>query len=994
DELDRLVRRRDAGTGGWSELGYDRVGNLVRETDPRLNQTSYSYDARDRRRTRTVHLDRVSALGAATTRYGYDAVGNLTAEEPPNGNSLVHRYDELDRLLETRDELGLVLAASYDARGNRLRTTDANGRLTTNEYDALDRLVRQELPESRTVAHDYDVAGNRIATTDPGGHRSRFAYDSLDRLVTTTDPAPFAFTTRLSYDLAGNKVAETDRRGHPTDFAYDALHRLVRVTDPPLSREGDVRRTMSYRYDAVGNRVEEVDRRGIASELRYDAENRLLERRRDGVSVQRFEYDLVGNKKLEYDAIPSHPPTGYEYDERNLLVATHRPLGATVGYERDLMGEVTVETDPEGRTTRRGYDARRRLVAETNGAGETTRYEVDGEGNRTAMVRPKGADAAGSFRWEYEYDGAARLRFVRDPLANATEYRYDADGNRTLQLDAAGKSTRLEYDELHRQTKLVYAGGAEERYEHDEAGNRTVVQTPNGAAIASEYDERNREVVRQVPVVAGAAEVSRIATAYDGNDNVVRVEESFSGPTGTRTESRAYDRFDRLQTATDRFGKVTTYSYDNNGNRTSLKDADGLVTRYELDALDRLDTVTSAAGVTDYESFRDGRLASVTYPGTGQAGQSGTAGAQHAYDASGRLATLRNTFAGASVSSYEYRYDRNGNRVEQVEVNGAAAETTTYEYDDADRLTGVDYPDQAVDYTYDAVGNRLTEKVTTATAQTHDKTYTYNDRHQLTTLVDRLDAAANTTYAYDANGNQTSRTSGGLETRFAFDALDRVVSVERELSAGSGFELLGRYQYDWQGLRVEKRTGSGVVRYTYDDQSVLLQHGVDGVTIAKYDYGPDRLLSLNHKTEGRSFYLFDGLGSPVTLMAADGAVRERSKYDAWGNLRSQTGDSWNPFAFTGHELDEETGLYYAKARFYDPEVGRFLSEDPLDGEAKTPPSLHRYLYAFDQPTLYVDPTGEATVEVAGRQAWVPDVAVEWGLEAAGWAVGQVEAAQE
>src|SRR5581483_6596569 len=123
-----------------------------------------------------------------------------------------------------------------------------------------------------------------------------------------------------------------------------------------------------------------------------------------------------------------------------------------------------------------------------------------------------------------------------------------------------------------------------------------------------------------------------------------------------------------------------------------------------------------------------------------------------------------------------------------------------------------------------------------------------------------------------------------------------------------------------------------------------------------YDYGPERLLSLNHRTEGRSFYLFDALGSPVALTAADGSTRARYRLDAWGNTRSEAGSSWNRFSFTGYEKDE-SGLLYAKARFYDPELGRFDSEDPVDGLFANPPSLHKYLYAFDDPTVYTDPNG-------------------------------------
>ncbi|MCU7866499.1 MAG: RHS repeat-associated core domain-containing protein, partial [Candidatus Thiodiazotropha sp. (ex Lucinoma borealis)] len=163
------------------------------------------------------------------------------------------------------------------------------------------------------------------------------------------------------------------------------------------------------------------------------------------------------------------------------------------------------------------------------------------------------------------------------------------------------------------------------------------------------------------------------------------------------------------------------------------------------------------------------------------------------------------------------------------------------------------------------------------------------------------------------------------------------------------------------GMRIQKEGSQGVVRYTYDDGSVLLQTDDAGATLAKYDYGPDRLLSLEQATEGEQFYHFDALGSVVNLSKPDGSLQARYQYDAWGNERVTTGSSWNRFAFTGHEKDEETGLYYFKARFYDPQLGRFLSQDAYLGEDNTPPSLHRYLYAYANPTVYIDLDGyEAT----------------------------------
>ena len=337
------------------------------------------------------------------------------------------------------------------------------------------------------------------------------------------------------------------------------------------------------------------------------------------------------------------------------------------------------------------------------------------------------------------------------------------------------------------------------------------------------------------------------------------------------------------------------------------------------------------------------------------------------YDGAGRVSSIVNTqgTGGAVVSSYGYAYDGNGNRVGQTEVNGGSAETTAYAYDPADRLLAVHYPDRSVAYTFDSVGNRLTEE-TTAPAGTllAAKTYGYDARDRLTSITDSVDPSRAASYTWDANGNQTSETRAGLVTEYLYDARDQLTEVRR---AGSLFESYG---YDYKGLRVRKSGAAGVVRYVYDDASVLLQTDAAGNTLAKYDYGPDRLLSLAHATEGRQYYLFDGLGSVVDLMRPDGALQARYQYDAWGNLRSTAGSSFNVFGFTGHERDEATGLYYFKARYYDPETGRFLTEDPFGGTREQPPSLHQYLYAYQNPTVYTDPTGRQNEDndpQSGRQ---------------------------
>ncbi|MCG7964041.1 MAG: hypothetical protein N0E54_15180, partial [Candidatus Thiodiazotropha taylori] len=207
--------------------------------------------------------------------------------------------------------------------------------------------------------------------------------------------------------------------------------------------------------------------------------------------------------------------------------------------------------------------------------------------------------------------------------------------------------------------------------------------------------------------------------------------------------------------------------------------------------------------------------------------------------------------------------------------------------------------------------------------------------------------------------NQTLKTQNGATLNFLYDIRDRLVRVSQDTTT------LGQFRYDHAGMRIQKAGSQGIVRYTYDDDSVLIQTDEAGATLAKYDYGPDRLLSLEQATEGAQFYHFDALGSVVNLSKPDGSLQARYQYDAWGNERASTGSSWNRFAFTGHEKDEETGLYYFKARFYDPQLGRFISQDAYLGEANTPPSLHRYLYAYANPTVYVDLNGYCGIALAG-----------------------------
>ncbi|MBU2705399.1 hypothetical protein KCM76_05380, partial [Zooshikella marina] len=365
-------------------------------------------------------------------------------------------------------------------------------------------------------------------------------------------------------------------------------------------------------------------------------------------------------------------------------------------------------------------------------------------------------------------------------------------------------------------------------------------------------------------------------------------------------------------------------------------------TSYVYDALNRLARVDNPQGSTRYQYDLSGLLLRTLYPNNASISQS--------YDGAGRILAMEHRVGDTLVSQFQYQYDANGNRLQQIARNGSTLETTTYTYDTLDRLQQVTYPEQQVTYAYDAVYNRIRETTRdTANNQvTKDQGFSYNFRNELLEIKDLPADTVAVSYQYDANGNQTQKQKAGVTTDFVYDIRDHLRQV---MQGGSS---VGQFLYDTQGLRVEKLGNRGLERYTYDDQSVLAQLDSTNQPIAHYDYGPGRLMALTHRDEGTAFYHFDALGSIVNLTTTTGAVQTRTLYDAWGHHRLQEGDSWNRFGFTGHEEDPETGLVYAKARFYDPDVGRFLSMDAWEGDLTLAPSLHKYLYAYGNPLVWVD----------------------------------------
>jgi RHS repeat-associated protein len=232
-------------------------------------------------------------------------------------------------------------------------------------------------------------------------------------------------------------------------------------------------------------------------------------------------------------------------------------------------------------------------------------------------------------------------------------------------------------------------------------------------------------------------------------------------------------------------------------------------------------------------------------------------------------------------------------------------------------------------YTYDAVGNRL--------STLNSSPWTYDDRNELLSLP-------NTTLTYDPNGNMATRLDSSGSWSYVFDVEDRLIQVFKNSAEVS------RFAYDPLGRRVEKVAGTVTRSYVYDRENILRETSSSGPVLT-YLHGPgiDEPLASEDNGGVRTYLHPDGLGSIVKTTNASGAAGSTFKYNAFGVIETGTPS----YAYTGREWDAEAGLYYYRARYYDPKNGRFLSEDPIGfagGE-------NFYVYVDNNPVLFTDPFG-------------------------------------
>lgn len=911
--------------GGRDVFRYDVLGLLLSQTDALGRTTTYTYDL-DRNL-----LSETNALGQVT-RYTYDEDGNQTSVTDPQGNISRVTYNDFggpatatDQLGNVRtvqydanfspinvsDSLGTIAAFSVDQQGNPLTFADGNGATTHFTYDIYGNLLTRADPLDRITTHTYDQMGRILTVTDPRGHATHNAYDTLGRLATVTDA--LNGVTTYEYDANNNKTAQVDALGRRTTYTYDAANRLTRTTYPNNTQ-------INYTYNFRDQKLTETDQAGRVTTYTYDLAGQLTRMKYADNAEVIHAYDAIGRETATTDE--RNNTTLYEYDPactcRERIGKVTDALNHSTVYKFDVAGRLTSVIDAATRETKFTYDVRNRLTLVTYPDNTTAHQSYDPAGHQLTET-----DQAGRLT-SYSYDAAGELSSVTDALNHTTNYSYDPARNLLSVTDANNHSTNYEYDVLNRLTRRTLPLGMSETFAYDAMSNRTSRTDFSGKQTTYSYDSLNRLLSKTPAASLGEPVVSFTYTSTGQRATM-------ADASGTTTYT--YNNRDRLTSKATPQGTLT-YTYDLVGNPLTLRssNANGASVNYAYDAVNRLQSLTDnrlTPGTTTYSYDAVNNLTGALSPN----GVQSTLG----YNALDNPTNLTISKGGVLVS-YAYTYNAAGQRLSATENSGRAV---GYGYDALARLTSETIANDpnslngTINYSLDAVGNRLSRTSTLAAISSTTSTYNANDRLN--------------SDGYDANGNTTSADG----KTYAYNFENRIKTVD-----GGALTFV----YDGDGNRVAKTVGGLTTKYLVDDlnptgYAQVTEEVAGGSVQRTYTYG-NTLVSQNQLGNSQtSFYGSDAHGSVRLLTNNAGTVSDTYDYEAFGNLISATGATPNDYRYSGERFDSDLGAYHLRERYYSPQRGRFLTSDPFAGFTDLPRTLHKYLYVGADPVNYIDPNG-------------------------------------
>ncbi len=773
-------------SGSTGPLGYGWTHTYTASLDP-------SYEFED-----TVYLRIVDETGRgvyfsdAGSGHYVGAFKEQTTVEVEAGDYVWYRLDDSrhafnaqGQLIWIEDELGNRQNLAYDA-SNRLETVtdDASGRVLSFHYNAdnlLDQIsgpVTAAVPDGIWASYGYDANQNLVFVTYADGSGFNYIYgdpNDVHNLTEKHDKMGHLLSS-WAYDAYDRATESFTRDGQGVDIDYVSQNE-VRVTDAyGVTRTygiGDIdgRKLVTHIDGPAGcpGCGQEVVR------LEYDSALRIIEvEYANGLINQYDDFDSRGNAQTVGMAVGTP-------DEKTITYTFHPQISAKLSQtEASILGagdKITLwDYDDDGNTTANENPTRllsRKIeqgftkdIAGTVIAFEyVTAYTYNTKGQ---VLKIDGPEPGEQDTTTFSYDSTTGdLLTVTRPVVGTTVYsetvysEYDAAGQVGRVTDANGNALTYTYDGHGRIKTMTNEADGTTTYDYNNAGELEEVTQANSVTSGFAYDATYGRLTRITDPLGNYIQYS-----YDDQGN--RTELSHFDPGDQR---RFWKRFDYQGTSFP--GKLwkeinpddtyTEYTYDASGNISSVTDAAGKVTSYDYDLFDRLTTVTQPGSVvTAYAYDGQDNLTTVT--------DAENHITTYVYDDLGRLVTTTSPDTGAT----RYAYDASGDLVSKADAKG---NTIRYTYDDLNRLTGIHFPDSSQDitYTYDQGANSK-GRLTGMTDPSGTYTYTYDALGNLLTEEKIINTVTYTTqYAYDPAGILTSMTyPDGRTVDYELDNAGRV----------------------------------------------------------------------------------------------------------------------------------------------------------------------------------------------------------------------------
>ena len=921
-------------------------------TQTALKRTNFYYDNQPQfqvtRGLMTSELEEVVELPTQkfiTRTTTYDQYGNVLTATDATDHSTSFVYDVATSTfrVSATDPAGHTVQSTFDPKwGSVLTDTNASGNMTSYQYDAFGRPQEVIKPgdlglAGGTTSYSYSVLPvggtgfnvTRFDSTTSGATRlqSTDYYDSYGQvymnqrsgpggksIVTTTDYDDMSLPVRFSLPYF------TGATPSYTTLTRDPMHRIIKILDAD-----GLSTTRTY----AALQVTEVDRRGLTTttvmnpqqeitkkvlptasgtattKYVYDTLNRLIQVIKSNGSKTIITYDMLGRKTSIND-----PNTGifhYAYDPEGHITAITDPNAKKILYTYSKNGDVLSRTYPDLTKQTVVYggannvNAAGRIVSLTDAAG-TLNLQYDAKGRiiqRTRKVLANGK----TYVIKYAYDAADRLTTLTYPDTYLVKYAYDQASNVTSVTDGGGHTVanNFTYTASGRLLGLTYGNGTHSSYTYDVLDRMTNLQTERAANTA----------------------IQNLTYAYDADSNVATIKDPVNG----FNQQFAYDPMNRLISGVGGYG-TEKYTYDGDGNLLTKGTA-----KFVMDPLHPEHAtcmMINAANLYPPAACTQGALGTtlLTYDTRGNVVQMGAL--QYTYDFENRLITESN---GSSVIQSN-TYDFWGDRVVQT----TAAETRVF-----------------IDDIYEEGANGISDHVRTPTL--------------LLMTVVKPPAALAAKITNPAPVAVIQRFRGEPISPLAWlGLLGGITLLSMLLSSAVRISGKGR------GVRVvlgmprvwQLKLGAGLM-----NASLIFALLCAGSADALATMPPAQEAATTNAesaiqsapaAQQRYYYHPNHLGGINMITDSTGTVVEQREYKPYGETYSSGGSVTMPFAFDGQRPDgttATTGLYYFNARYYCPQIGRFLSADSVIEQPNTPQALHRYAFAGDNPIRYVDPSGHS-----------------------------------